>query len=593
MDFSEGKIIADHYKLIRQLGRGSFGDVWLAHNMLAGIDVAVKFYGALDNTGLDEFRNEFKIAYRLRHPNLLSINHFDIFENCPYLIMPYCEKGSVSNHIGQMDEPEIWKFISEVSSGLDFLHTLHPPIIHQDIKPDNILITSDGHYVITDFGISRSFRSTLTKQSSTLNSSGTIAYMGPERFSNKPLVVFASDIWALGATVYELMTGNLLWEGMGGCAQLYGASLPDIDNQFSPELIKLVHACMAKETWHRPFASKIHEYATAFLEHKPLPILPKPELEQKESTEKEGPDTPNNSDTGLSHPTPTPQDIVNETSKQHSGYNHSESFDANQHHRDSSKLNTGKLFGDKKSLYKIGLVAAIFIGIVLFATGTVHFISSIRQERRFILCKSVSDFERFINDYPKSSYSERARKKIAELKSTNSDIESDSEEPAKVITTRPASSEKIVGPSTQVVREAIVMDPASETKDVAVSKQQQPVSPTNYQPTEDDREFYACRTRRDYNKYLAKYPKGKHREEATNALTTLAKQSGDAQSYTDRYIDDATPVEPDRTMRDAPAATLPNNTSRTINFNIGFSNSTRGGGGPNRGGSHGGGRPHR
>ena len=252
MTFKEGSIVAEHYELKRQLGQGSFGDVWLAHNLLADIDVAIKFYGVLDSKGLEEFRNEFKVAYKLRHPNLLNINHFDVYANCPYLVMPYCANGSVNRHVGQMPEPEIWNFILDVSGGLAFLHSQQPPIVHQDIKPDNILITSDGRYVISDFGISRSFRTKMSRTNNNISSSGTIAYMGPERFSEKPLVVLASDIWAFGMTLYELMTGDVLWEGMGGCVQLNGARIPTISGNFSPELINLVTACLAAETWNRP-----------------------------------------------------------------------------------------------------------------------------------------------------------------------------------------------------------------------------------------------------------------------------------------------------------------------------------------------------
>ena len=278
MNLSEGHIIAEHYKLVKQLGHGSFGDVWLAHNMLADIDVAIKFYGTFDQKGLEGFRNEFKIAYKLNHPNLLSINHFDVYENCPYLVMPYCANGSASKFIGNISEPELWKFIYDVSSGLAFLHEQQPPIVHQDIKPDNILITAEGRYVISDFGISRSFRTMMSRTNNL--SSGTLAYMGPERFSEQPMMVLASDIWALGMTLFELMTGDVLWGGTGGCVQLNGARIPANDGRWSQQLYQLVCSSLSLETWERPTAVQLSQIAACHLSGKPesmtVLVLPQP-----------------------------------------------------------------------------------------------------------------------------------------------------------------------------------------------------------------------------------------------------------------------------------------------------------------------------
>ena len=377
MKLVEGSIIAEHYRLLRQLGHGSFGDVWLAHNMLADIDVAIKFYGILDEKGIDDFRNEFKIAYRLRHPNLLNINHFDVYENCPYLVMPYCANGSVNHQIGKMPEHEIWKFILDVSGGLAFLHSQQPPVVHQDIKPDNILVTSDGRYVISDFGISRTFR---TKMSRTNNSSssGTIAYMGPERFSEKPMVVLASDIWAFGMTLYEVMTGDVLWEGMGGCVQLNGARIPAISGRFSPELAKLVTCCLAAETWNRPTATQINEYATAMLQHRSLPQLPIQDI------------TPETAPTPISKPIPEPQEIVQkESSVSHSN------IAANRRSVINSRINKSKSYtpqtgaGDH-SLLKRGLLItmAVIFGILLITGGTM-FISEINEQQDYLSCKTI------------------------------------------------------------------------------------------------------------------------------------------------------------------------------------------------------------
>ena len=139
MQLKNGDIFAEHYQLKKLLGVGSFGEVWLARNILADVDVAIKLYGLLDDNGIKDFREEFKLAYKLHHPNLLHLNHFDVFGQCPFLVMPYCPKGSSASLKGKMSEKQIWRFIRDVSCGLMFLHNQNPPIIHQDIKPDNIL----------------------------------------------------------------------------------------------------------------------------------------------------------------------------------------------------------------------------------------------------------------------------------------------------------------------------------------------------------------------------------------------------------------------------------------------------------------------
>ena len=84
MQLKNGDIFAEHYQLKKLLGVGSFGEVWLARNILADVDVAIKLYGLLDDNGIKDFREEFKLAYKLHHPNLLHLNHFDVFGQCPF-----------------------------------------------------------------------------------------------------------------------------------------------------------------------------------------------------------------------------------------------------------------------------------------------------------------------------------------------------------------------------------------------------------------------------------------------------------------------------------------------------------------------------
>ena len=470
MTFKEGSIVAEHYQLKRQLGQGSFGDVWLAHNLLADIEVAIKFYGTLDSKGLEEFRNEFKVAYKLRHPNLLNINHFDVYDNCPYLVMPYCANGSVNNQIGHMPESEIWKFILDVSSGLAFLHSQQPPIVHQDIKPDNILITSDGRYVISDFGISRSFRTKMSRTNNNISSSGTIAYMGPERFSEKPLVVLASDIWAFGMTLYELMTGDVLWEGMGGCVQLNGARIPTIEGPFSPELINLVTSCLAAETWNRPTATQINEIATARIQGKPVPPLPIEPLANK--------NTPEPSFNYFTNNQPS-SPVRNKVAEKPI----------------TAEKKTGSLLS-KNQRNGLILVAIAFLAIALVSGAVMYFnkqnedqISKARQ--RIEAIKNNQENLKPVEKTPQTLFVPESPKPVTNTKHSNTPVK-----PAKV-------------------DDRIIMKPARTTKMVTTPQQ------TVDNAGNDDAIFYACQSVNDYESYLNSFPHGRHRTAAQNAINSL------------------------------------------------------------------------
>lgn len=274
MQYTEGLLFDDRYLFKRFLGSGSFGEVWLAKDNETDLDVAVKIYISVDSQGLNDFKKEFQLSFELNHTNLLHANYLGVSkeDNKPYLVMPFCPDGSVTKMTGKMKEKELWKFIRDVAAGLNYLHSHQPPIIHQDIKPDNILVLKNGDYVISDFGISKQLKSTLRKSANMNSTSGAVAYMGPERFSKQYQAVKASDIWSFGVTIYELVYGDLPFCGLGGSMQKQGADIPDLPEEFSQEMKTLFSSCLAKDTWHRPSAKQIWEYATAFMNGKKAEI---------------------------------------------------------------------------------------------------------------------------------------------------------------------------------------------------------------------------------------------------------------------------------------------------------------------------------
>lgn len=268
--FEQGALIADRYELISLLGKGGFSEVWLAEDMLANIKVAIKIYApgvGLDDAGITLFTQEFSLVFDMNHTNLLHPTHFDCWQRMPFLILPYCQNGSAFKYVNSdthISEEEAWKVLHDVAAGLAYLHGKNPPIIHQDIKPDNILISEEGRYMITDFGISARVRSTL-KRSAAEMSGGTLAYMGPERFGPSPQPIMASDIWSLGAMMYELMTGFPPYSNHGGMLQKNGADIPLIEGEYSQKLKDLIYRCVALETWDRPTAEQIEKETNAHI----------------------------------------------------------------------------------------------------------------------------------------------------------------------------------------------------------------------------------------------------------------------------------------------------------------------------------------
>ena len=287
-NFSKTNELFDgHYKLIRPLSTdGATADVWLAidtntidsqldsgeeasgtsSSENSGMLVAIKIYrpkNALDVEGEQRFREEYKIVYECRHANLLQPTSFSIFEEIPYLVLPYCKYGSSEQLIGKKQSSDaIWKYILDVASGLHRLHTNEPPIIHQDIKPANVLIDNSKNFAITDFGIS-SKRGGAHGYYFNEENSGTLAYMAPERFQEGAEPIAQSDIWAFGATLCEILTGKVPFGEEGGKNQAANNTpMPQIPNVPS-DIQRLIHACLSPEPGNRPSAAKIKEAAIA------------------------------------------------------------------------------------------------------------------------------------------------------------------------------------------------------------------------------------------------------------------------------------------------------------------------------------------
>lgn len=267
-------IFDSRYNLLTLLGKGGFSEVWLAEDNMAKVQVAIKIYYSpeheLDDEGIEMFRKEFAMVSDMNHTNLLRPAYYGCWKRMPYLVLPYCEEGTLEHIVNsrtKVSEADIWRILRDVAGGLAYLHSHKPPVVHQDIKPGNIMIGTDGEnkcYMISDFGISAKIRQTTLTSSNTM-ASGTIAYMGPERFEENSVPDKAGDIWSLGASLCELMTGKLPFGESGGKAQRAGVHMAGISSEYSSRLVQIVCKCLDPNPANRPEARMLAEEADRYV----------------------------------------------------------------------------------------------------------------------------------------------------------------------------------------------------------------------------------------------------------------------------------------------------------------------------------------
>lgn len=221
------------YRIIKILGQGGFGITYLAHHTLLDTDVAVKEFFMKDLNNRDEktgmvsvgsqgsieivsrykekFLKEARSLYKLNHPNIVRV--LDVFEEngTAYYVMELCNGESLSDLLGKsptgLEEHLVLKYIRQVASALQYIHDNR--LNHLDVKPANILINSKGDAVLVDFGLSKRYDSS-GEQTSTTPVGLSHGYAPMEQYKQDGVSEFspATDIYALGATLYKLVTGK-------------------------------------------------------------------------------------------------------------------------------------------------------------------------------------------------------------------------------------------------------------------------------------------------------------------------------------------------------------------------------------------------
>lgn len=269
--FKHGDEFHDRYLLDRLIGSGGFADVWKAKDNTTNSTVALKIYTNLDEDGIKDLSEEYVRMKDLNHTNILRAEHFDTWGNIPYLVMKLCEGGSLNKRVGQMTDEEVLHVIKDMAEGLSYLHDNN--IIHQDIKPANILVDNKAsrvHYVLSDFGISTKTRTKLSRSvnQKNLGTSMTEAYAPPEKFSPKKAERMPDrkgDIFSFGISIYELVTGGLPFDDLATGRQLLHDD--DLEIDFSDikneKIRRIVQLCMQKDKDSRPSAADLLTYISS------------------------------------------------------------------------------------------------------------------------------------------------------------------------------------------------------------------------------------------------------------------------------------------------------------------------------------------
>ena len=247
------------YQVLRALGQGGMGSVYLARDPAIKRNVAVKVMrtGLEDASLRDRFVREATAIGSLRHPNIVTV--FDVGEHAgePFIAMEYIEGATLAQRIRHLDADMLTRidWMDGVCAGLQHAH--RAGIIHRDIKPANIIIDNDGGVKIVDFGIARGPTSGVTHAATQTGSIlGTLNYMSPEQLAGRG-VDKRSDIYSTGVVCYELFSGRMAFPGdiQSGILNMILVTGPEPLAQIGPgldaDLVAIINRCLDREADRR------------------------------------------------------------------------------------------------------------------------------------------------------------------------------------------------------------------------------------------------------------------------------------------------------------------------------------------------------
>jgi dienelactone hydrolase len=256
-----------HYRILKSIGAGGMGVVYLADDERLHRKVALKFLPpavAQDPHARARLMREAQAAGALDHPNIATVYEVGEWNGQLFIAMPYYEGETLRQRIeqGPLAADDAARITGQIAAGLAAAH--RAGIVHRDLKPANVMLTRDGQVKIVDLGLAKVFsdtEATVTRMTGAGATVGTIAYMAPEQATGHDVDARA-DIWALGVTLYEMLTGRLPFPGETAPAVLLAVAsqaptpIRDLRHDVPEPLTRIVHRALEKDSTRRTITAE-------------------------------------------------------------------------------------------------------------------------------------------------------------------------------------------------------------------------------------------------------------------------------------------------------------------------------------------------
>src|SRR5437016_9495024 len=253
------------YEIRSKIGEGGMGEVYRAYDPKMNREIAIKILPAAfsaDKERLARFEQEAQAAGSLNHPNILAIYHIDAHDGSPYIVAELLEGETLRKRISgaPLAQRRAIDYALQIAHGLAAAH--EKGIVHRDLKPDNLFVTKDARVKILDFGIAKLTQADRSRSQTDIPTRrvdtgpgvvlGTVGYMSPEQVRGQA-VDHRSDIFSLGAILYEMLSGRRAFHGesaadtMSAILKEDPPDLSDTNQSVSPALERLVNHCLEKD----------------------------------------------------------------------------------------------------------------------------------------------------------------------------------------------------------------------------------------------------------------------------------------------------------------------------------------------------------